>query len=345
MHWTRPDRLRAGDTVAVLSPSWGGPALFPDVYEQGLTRLRSWGLNIREYPSTRERPEILRRNPRLRARDLEAAFSDPEVKAIVASIGGDDSIRLLPLLDEAIIRSHPKVLMGYSDTTTLLVYCALQGMVTFHGPSVMAGFAQMTALPAFEAHVREMLFEPRTTHLYRGYDSWCDGYPDWKIPGSAGLVNELKPTRGWRVLQGSGSAEGHLFGGCIEVLEFMKGTRWWPGDSVWQGAILFLETSEEKPSIESVRRMLRNYGVQGVFDRISALLVGRPRDYSETEVRELDAVAVDVVAEEFGQTRLPIVTDIDFGHTDPQLVLPLGVRARIDCSTARLELIEPWLNG
>src|SRR5665811_747266 len=107
----KPRHLVPGDTVAALSPSWGGPSLYPHVYDHGLAVLRDWGLEVREFPSARAPAERLQRDPRLRADDLGAAFADPSIRAIVPSIGGDDSIRLLPLLDEAVITANPKILM------------------------------------------------------------------------------------------------------------------------------------------------------------------------------------------------------------------------------------------
>lgn len=341
----KPKRLRAGDTVAVLSPSWGGPSVFPHIHEAGLRVLRErFGLNVREWPTTRASAEQLAKAPQARARELQEALLSPEVKAVLASIGGEDSMLLLPHLDpERLRQAEPKVLMGFSDTTTLLTWFHLQGWVTFHGPSVMAGFAQAPSLPdAFTTHVRTMLFEPSDTYEYRPYESWTERYLDWANPAHGAGVTPPRPNAsGFRFLQGHGRVAGPLFGGCIEVLEFLKGTRFWPTPEFWDGRILFLETSEEKPSPQQVRRMLRNYGLQGVFDRISGLLMGRARDYSEEEKRTLDQFLVEVVAEEFGRPHLPIVTNMDFGHTDPQLILPLGVQAEVDCDQRRIQLLEP----
>ncbi len=339
----KPRRLRAGDVVAIVSPSWGGPSLFPHVYEHGLAVLRRWGLEVREYPSARAPADVLARDARARARDINAAFADAEVKAIVASIGGDDSVRLLPFLDADTIAANPKILMGYSDTTTLLVYGLLHGLTTLHGPSIMAGFAQMSSLPDFEAHVREMLFAPQPAHLYQPYAFYSEGYPDWSNPGDVGMVKPAQPAEGWRVVQGKGRVEGELLGGCLEVLEFMKGTPYWPAPEIFAGKLFFIETSEDKPSIDQVKRMLRSYGVAGVFARVSGLLVGRARDFTAQEKVALDRAIQEVVAEEFERPDLPIVTHMDFGHTDPQLVLPLGVRAQLDCDARELRLLEAWL--
>jgi len=346
MTFVRPARLRAGDTVAVLSPSWGGPAAFPHIFDAGLAVLRdTFGLRIREYPTTRAAPADLARDPAARADDLCAAFADPEVRAIVASIGGEDSVRLLPHLDPEVLRENPKILMGYSDTTTLLAYLAQLGLVSFHGPAVMAGFAQLPSLPpAFAAHVRAVLFDGPDELAYEPYDRWSEGYPEWADPANTGKVNPSTPrppSGGFRFLQGRGKARGELFGGSIEVLEFLKGTRFWPAPSFWEGKVLFFETSEEVPPPALVRRMLRNYAMQGAFDRAAALLFGRARGYSDAQKVELEREIVGVVAGELGRTDLPIVADMDFGHTDPQLILPLGVPIEVDCDARTARLCTP----
>jgi len=123
-------------------------------------------------------------------------------------------------------------------------------------------------------------------------------------------------------------------------LEFVKGTPYWPRPDFWEGKILFLETSEEKPSITNVQRWLRNYGLHGIFGKIGGLLFGRARDYSEPEKMQLDNVIVSVVAKEFNRPDLPIVSNMDFGHTDPQFILPLGVLAQVDCQDKKFRLLE-----
>ncbi len=340
----RPHHLRPGDVVAVLSPSWAGPSVFPHVYEHGLAVLRSWGLQIREYPSTRATSDRLHGDPQARADDLNRAFADPGVRAIVASIGGDDSIRLLPYLDRTAIAANPTILLGYSDTTTLLLAGRQLGLVTFHGPSVMAGFSQMGALPAAaEGHVRDILTSTGPEYAYPSFGAYVEGYPEWGDPARVGEVEAWQPDTGPRILQGSGRVSGELIGGCLEVLDWLRGTWAWPDRDDWTGRLLFLETSEEKPSPLQVERMLRTFGVAGVFDRVAGILVGRPRDHSIVEGAALEAAIQAVVANEFGRPDLPIVAGLPFGHTDPQWVLPIGVRAELDADTGALRLLEPWL--
>jgi muramoyltetrapeptide carboxypeptidase LdcA involved in peptidoglycan recycling len=339
----KPAKLNPGDTVAILSPSWGGPNLFPHIYQHGLKVLQEeFGLVIKEYPTARAKPDFLYHQPQARAADVNQAFADPAVKAIIASIGGDDSVRILPYLDKELIRRNPKILMGFSDTTTLLVFCHQLGLVTFNGPSVMAGFSQIPSLPAaFAAHIKTILFDAPESYDYQPYPVWVDGYPDWGHIEHTGQVNPIQPnTTGWRWLQGNSVGQGELFGGCMEVLEFLKGTDFWPPRNFWQNKILFFETSEEKPTPNQVKYILRNYGSQGILDQITGLLFGRPRDYSDLEKKSLYENIISVVAIEFGRSDLPIVANLDFGHTDPQWIMPLGVKAEIDCQKHRLRLLE-----
>lgn len=345
MAYVKPVRLHQGDVVSVVSPSWGGPFAFPHIYEAGLAALRELGLSIKEYPSTRADPNFLRANPEARARDIEAAFSDPGTSAVIASIGGDDSIRVLPLLDVSKLTSKPKILLGYSDTTTLHVLLNSHGISSMYGPSVMAGLSQMKNLPpAFRTHLQTMLFEPTSDYEYHAYAAYSDGYPDWSAVDNAGMVTTPKSSDGWHWLQGTAVSEGVLFGGCMEVLEMIKGTQFWPSPDFWEDKILFLETSEEKPSLHYIDHVLRNYGAMGVLSQIKGLLVGRARDFSSDEKKQLESLLISVISSEFGNRSLPMITNVDFGHTDPQLLLPLGVRARIDSEKHLFSLTEPWLS-
>ncbi len=311
------------------------------MYEAGLATLRRFGLEIREYPLTRRPDAELRANPEARAADLMAAFADPAITGIFASIGGDDSARILPYLDPQVIVDNPKVFMGYSDTGTQLLFAHQLDLVTFNGPAVMAGLAQASAFPELEQHIRAILFEPTPTYEYLPYPNWVGGYVEWSQTDDPAAVGELVPHDGWRFINGEGPVRGPLVGGCIEVLEFLKGSRYWPTEEWWDGRILFLETSEDVPSVEQVRYWLFNYGVQGVLGRLNGLMFGRARGYTDDQKSALDKAIHSVVVEEFGASHLTIATNLDFGHTDPQWILPLGVTAELDLSEGRFQLLEP----
>ena len=339
----RPNRLRQGDKVAIVSPSWGGPALFPHILDEGIRTLRErFRLDVIEMPSTRAAPTWLAAHPEARAADINRAFADDRVRAVFASIGGDDAIRVLPHLDDDLLRRNPKVVMGYSDTTALLVHLHRLGIVAFNGPSIMAGMSQLRALPpAFETHVRTMLFEAPDEYTYPRFEEYAEGYLPWANVENVGRVQPLRPERmGPTLVQGSGVVRGALFGGCFETLEMLKGSRHWPDESFWRDRIVFFESSEDAPPPAMIRRWLRSYGAQGVFAQASALLVGRARGYSDEQKLELHRVLADVVGVEFGCPSLPILANLDFGHTDPQWIVPLGVMAEVDCAARIVRLVE-----
>lgn len=337
----KPNKLLRGDTVAIVSPSWGGPSVFPHIYSQGLKVLKEkFGLKIKEYLTARMSADNLDKSPKTRAEDINAAFADKEVKAIITSIGGDDSIRILKFLDKKIIKENPKIFMGYSDTTTLNTFINQLGIVTFNGPAVMCGFSQMENFPDYEAHVNEILFSSPPNYIYNPYSHWTMKYPDWSNEANTGKIDVKRKNEGWHWIQGKSVVQGELFGGCIDVLEMIRGTEYWPKLNFWKGKILFIETSEDKPSPNFVKCAFRNYGVQGILDQIVGVLVGRARDYTEEETKQLEENILKVVAKEFNHPEIPIITNMDFGHTDPQFILPLGIKAEIDCKKKSFKLRE-----
>lgn len=343
MEIIKPKRLEEGDTVAIVSPSAGAPERFPHIYEHGLDAIRKHlRLEVKEYDTARKSNDYLYRHPRERAEDINNAFADKEVKAIIASIGGDDSVRILDYLDMKTIRRNPKIIMGYSDSTAFLDYIHIRtGLMTYYGPTVMAGFAQTEKFPgSFLDMIRSILFKPKEKYEYHSFPFWSDGYPDWAEKGNVGKINERHKNEGWHWLQGEGIAKGRLFGGCADVLEFMKGTRFWPSKDFWDGKILFLETSEEKPLPDTVKYWVRNYGSQGILERIAALLIAIPSGYSAKEKKLMEEKVRSVLDIEFGAGKIPLVTNMDFGHTDPQIILPIGAMAEVDLHRKRFSLLE-----
>jgi muramoyltetrapeptide carboxypeptidase LdcA involved in peptidoglycan recycling len=152
----------------------------------------------------------------------------------------------------------------------------------------------------------------------------------------------METSTGWRFIQGNTIVQGKLIGGCMDVLEFIKGTSIWPELKIWENTILFLETSEEMPSQKSVKYWLRNYAAQGILAKIAGLIVGRPyKDYVNNRLENYDDVILQVITEEYGLVNLPVITNMDFGHTDPSFIIPYGVMAEIDCIRKNFSIIEP----
>ena len=330
----KPPRLRPGDTIGIVSPSWGGAGRFPHRLQNGIAYLESLGFKTTLGRHALGQHGFVSGTAESRAADIHDMFAAPEVVAIVAAIGGDHSCHLLPHLDFELIRHNPTIFMGYSDITVLNVAIWNQtGLVTFNGPALITDFAEYPRpLDYTVESFRRTVCSGEPPGRISPSPSWTEETLDWRTKADLERPRALTDSDGWSWLR-PGAAEGTLVGGCIESLQHLRGTRYWPDFS---GKILFLETSEEHPSPARVDGILMDYENMGVLGELNGLLFGRPMEYSDGEKEELRRVILD-------RTRgcsYPIVADMDFGHTAPQFVLPIGCTARIDSSAESLEILE-----
>jgi muramoyltetrapeptide carboxypeptidase LdcA involved in peptidoglycan recycling len=333
-HLTKPRALQRGDEVAVITPSWTGPNEYPHVFDAGVATLTGeLGLRVREYPTTRAPAPL---DPKQRARDLMAAVADPNIAGIVAAVGGDDTVRMLPYLDLDLVARNPKVLLGYSDVTTLLLAWLKAGVVPLHGPTVMAGLAQAPSFPlAFLEQLRAVVFDG-DAHPYEQFPWWVQSYPDWADPVNATAVGTKYARAPLRAVQGSGVVTAPVIGGCFDVLAMLLGTAVFPTADELDGKFLLLETSEEIPLPRQILRFLWNLEAQGTLERLAGVLMGRLRGYRPDQRAGLEKQLVELLPED-----MPIMTGLDVGHTDPQIVLPLGVPVRVDLDNPAIALGEP----
>lgn len=340
----KPKKLKPGDKIAAVNLSWGGPGTFPYRYEIGKKQLEDeFEVKIIEMPHTMSDAEWLKNNPKARADDLMQAFFDPDIAGIISTIGGDDSIRILPYIDFDVIKGNPKVFMGYSDTTITHFACLSAGLISFYGPSIMAGFAENGGMfPYMVNAIKQTVFSSDPIgQIKENPSGWTVEHLDWAEKKNQTRKRTLNPPTGWKFLQGSGIHQGHLIGGCIEVLDWLRGTDVWPSLDIWHGAVLFLETSEEAPTPVAVARILRTLAAIGVLKELKGILLGRPGGQIPIDAfSKYDEAVLQVVAVEEGLTKIPIVSRMDFGHTDPMTVIPYGVNCEIDCGANRISITE-----
>jgi muramoyltetrapeptide carboxypeptidase LdcA involved in peptidoglycan recycling len=316
--------------------------VFPDVHEAGLAVLRdSLGLEPVEYPTTR----AVGASPQARAADLMAAFADPAIRAVLSTIGGDDQITVLPHLDPAVFLTDPKPFVGYSDNTNLLNWLWNLGIVGYHGGSTMVHLARAGGPhPVSLASLRDALFTTGVVEI-RPVATFTDLHPEWADPAT--LRDELPtiPEAGWIWHQADRVVSGPTWGGNLEILHWnLAASRWIRPVADYAGCVLLLETSEEMPGSEEVFRMLRNAGERGLLGQFEAVVVAKPkawdRDMGQVEAereryraeqreavrRAFDAYAPDAM----------LVFGPDFGHTDPQYVLPYGGLMTVDGPRRRI---------
>ncbi len=332
----RPRKAVAGDKVAVLSPSFPAPAVAPEVHEQAMSRLEELtGLMPVEYPTTR----LLGASARDRAADLNAAFADPQIRAVLATIGGDDQITVVPHLEPGHVRADPKPFLSYSDNTNLLNWLWTQGVAGFYGGSTQVQLGPGPAVDEVHARsLRAALLTGGSVQLTEPGESEDIG-KDWHDPAALTSYGDREPTEPWTWAGPARSVTGPTWGGCVEVVQWML-TAWrFPADpGVLEGGVLLLETSEEFIAAREFGWIVRSLGERGLLAAVDAVLVARPptstfevqptpdeRAASRAEQRE---VAINTV-HRYNPDAV-IVVGVPFGHTRPQWIVPYGGQMTVD---------------
>lgn len=305
-------------------------------YNLGKQRLQEeFGLEVVEMENTLKGAEFIYRHPEKRAEDLMKAFSDPSIKAIFSIIGGSESVRMLPYIDYNIIKNNPKIFIGYSDTTVTHFICLKAGISSFYGASILAEFAENVGIfPYTKEWIQKTLFSNKTLGNIPASPTWTGEHIPWDEENKNKERIPIE-NKGYEFLQGKGSAQGHLIGGCMEVLEMIKGTEIWPEKNYFNDSIIFFETSEDMPPPNFFEYWLRNYGSLGILNKVKGILFGKP--YQEKYYEEYK-VGIKKVLSEFG-VGVPVVYDVNFGHTAPMICIPYGALARIDCEGKTIEIL------
>jgi muramoyltetrapeptide carboxypeptidase LdcA involved in peptidoglycan recycling len=337
---TQPPPVRPGDRVAVLSPAWAAPQHFPAHHEQALGRVRDLlGLEPVEFPTTRRQG-----TPQQRAADLNAALADESIRAVLATIGGDDQITVLRHLDPSLPQRDPKRFLGFSDNTNLLNWLWFHGVSGVHGGSLAIHLGPGPQVD--EVHLeslRAALFggdlELRPVERTRDV-----GIP-WEDPRSLTEMSDGLPAEPWTWSGPARAVTAPTWGGNLEILHWnLAAGRWILPNEAYAGCVLMLETSEELPPPVEVYRMLRNLGERGLLEVFPALVWARPMASFDKVTRTPDEAqawraenresVLRAVAEYHPE--MVVVMDVDFGHTKPQYVLPYGGRLTVDGAQQRV---------
>jgi Uncharacterized proteins, homologs of microcin C7 resistance protein MccF len=332
----RPVKARPGDKVAVVSPSFAAPGVAPHIHERAMRRLHDLtGLIPVEYPTTRR----VDASAVDRAADLNAAFADPEIRAVLATIGGDDQITVVPHLNGDLVRADPKPFLGYSDNTNILSWLWTQGVAGFYGGSTQVHLGPGPAVdPVHRASLRAALLTGERLEVVDPGESEDVGRR-WTDPAALIEYGDREPTEPWAWAGPPHTVTGRTWGGCIEVLQWILTAGRFPDDpSVLDGAVLLLETSEELIPAREFGRILRSIGERGLLAAVHAVLVARPpvsdfeRRPSARERSRLRAEQRDEAIEQItGYNPDAVVcVGVPFGHTRPLWILPYGGEITVD---------------
>ncbi|MBS4535337.1 LD-carboxypeptidase [Clostridium sp. D2Q-14] len=351
----KPKPLVKGDKVAIVSLSSGmlGEDFARHELDLGIKRLKEFGLVPVIMKNALKGIDYVKSHPEARAQDLKDAFKDPSIRGIICAIGGDDTYRTLPYLmeDEDFINTvsnDPKLFTGFSDTTINHLMFYKLGMGTFYGPNFICDLAELDdEMLSYTKREFQKYFENTNESSIESSNLWYEerrGFSS-NLVGS-GRIKHVE-NRGYEVLQGKGKFNGRLLGGCLESLyDILTGTRYddekiicekyeiFPPLNEWKDKILFLETSEEKPTPEALEKELLALKRKRIFDVISGIIIGKPQD--EQFYEEYKGVYKNVVNDK----DLQILYNVNFGHAYPRCVIPYGIKTEIDLDNKTIILKE-----
>jgi muramoyltetrapeptide carboxypeptidase len=308
----KPKRLKAGDTVGVISPS---SSISPESLEKALQNLSALGLKTKVGKHARAEKGFLAGADQERLHDLHWAFGDNEIDAVWCARGGYGLSRLLPEVDYKLIRRNPKIFIGYSDITALHVAIFQNtGLVTFHGPVASSEFSDYS-----KTHVVNTLMNPSAP---------CKIELSAYNQAQEGLLFKVETIT-------PGRCRGPLTGGNLSLLSAMAGTP--SGLKNLKGKILFMEDIEERPY--RVDRMLTQLRQSVDLRSLAGIALGVFEGCNPPAGRPSQTVQ-DVLKDRLGDLGVPVIYGLSFGHIRDQFTLPLGVEAELDAEKATLTLLE-----
>lgn len=336
----KPYSLKKGDVIGLVSPSAPLAGLYSHRLKKGIEFLTSLGFKVRIGKNALKVTDYTAGTPRERAEDINEFFGDKNIKGIFSFIGGNHSNQILEYLDFSLIEKNPKVFMGYSDITILdIALYKKSNLVTFYGPMVLTQFAEFPRTFSYtEEYFLKAVMCPSRLGVVKPSIFWTDEILDWSKKEDLLRARRVKRNKGWSWLR-EGKGEGRIIGGCINSLMHLRGTEYWPD---FNGAIFFWEIPESEcdfrkgEKVESIDAYLTDLDLSGVFRAINGMIVGRPYRYNEKEINNL----VNVIKKRTEKYSFPILFNVDIGHTDPMITIPLGVRVRIDSKENIFEFLE-----
>jgi muramoyltetrapeptide carboxypeptidase len=317
-----PRALRPGDLVVIASLSGPLPAVYEPHIRQTVTVLERMGFRVRRAPLLE--PERSHwwsaATPAEIAAEFNGLLRDPEVRAVIASDGGQTAFGYLDLIDMAAIRADPKPILGYSDVSLLhLALYARTGLVGFHADMAVPGFGGhwQTAPAARRAELESLYFRLLTR---------------------TGAIGALPAGPAWECWR-AGRTEGRLVGGVINRIALVQATRFAVPPERFDGAVLFWEEMGGHSShVWSYLQVMRH---AGILDRISGMVVGIPREIAGLESPGASPTLAEIVLDVLGDRDIPVLGNVEIGHAGPNLPMPVGIRVALDARQRTLSLLEP----
>jgi len=314
MEKTYPNKLQKGDLIKIIAPARSLSVITPENQEIARDNLEKLRLKIGFGKHVEESDLFRSSSIESRIADLHEAFHDPDVKAVIAVIGGFNSNQLLTYIDWDIIKKNPKIFCGYSDITALnnAIY-AKTGLVNYSGPS-FSSFGKIKDNNFTIESFRKCLFSDEPLEM-KASEKW-DNRDWWKDQKN----NESFTNEGWHIIQ-AGEASGTIIGGNLCTLNLLQGTEYMPP---LKDTILFIEDDYES-NAENFDRDLQSLIHQPDFDQVRGIVIGR----FETASKVTNEMLEQIIKSKKELANTPVISGVDFGHTSPMITFPVGGEVKI----------------
>ena len=331
-----PEKVTKGDKIAILAPSSGISKLFPHRLLHAKDFLERKGFEVELFHTTQSIDAYDNAGPKeKRANEINEAFERGDIDAIICAIGGYSANELLPLLDYETIKENPTFFCGYSDITSLHYAIYTQtGLTTYYGPAAISEIGEHPEMIEYTWNHLKKAMQHEVGEI-KPSQQWTDELLDWGEKEDLERPRKMKANKGYRCLQ-PGEAEGDIIGGCLPCILQARGTMY---DASYKDNILFIELPEgeepgTKTDLSQARRYLFDLKNSNVYRNINGLIIGRNYQYSDEDNQKFyESVKESVNAD------IPILANVDIGHTDPQITVPIGQSVRIDSKTRIFEFL------
>lgn len=320
-------KLNKGDTIAVFSPSSPATVYARKRFERAKEFIRSKGFQVKEGKLTGRSDAYRSGSIKERAEELNELLYDSEVKCIMSAIGGMNSNSILPYIDYEHFKKHPKVIIGYSDMTAiLLAIYAKTGIPTYYGPAMVASFGEFPPFveETFEYFEDVLIKDLVLPFSFKTPKQWTEEFIPWEEQerGKKGEKNQLVTVHG-------GTARGRLIGGNLNTMQGIWNTEYMP--TIQKGDILLIEDSlKEAATIERSFALLK---CSAVFDRIGGLILGKHEKFNDLETGRKP---YEILKEVMGEVSFPVLAEFDCCHTHPMLTMPIGAVVELNADNQKV---------
>lgn len=327
-------KLQKGDTIGIFTPSSPASVSAKQRYKRGKEFLQNKGFIIKDGILSGKEDFYRSGTPKERAEEFNALVRDPSVKMILSMIGGTNSNSMLPYIDYEGFKQNPKIVVGYSDVTAvLLALYAKTGISTFYGPGLVASFGEFEPLVTDTYTYFENYFcrQVEVPYMISIPNNWSDEMVNWLDYERPKKLYENK----W-IGCNEAVVEGRLIGGNNNAMYGFIGTPYFP--EVKKGDILLIEDTMKSAAI--VEKNMAMLKLHGIFDKVSAIILGKYEQYDDEGTGRKP---IDLLMEQLDGAMIPILAEVDCCHTHPMFPLAIGKNIRVDTINKTITCTENWL--